>query len=205
VGLTYTTPANAGFITGLSVVIVPLFSSLILKITPGRNALVGVVLAFIGLIFLSFRGFTIGYGDFLILLCAFSFAMHIILVGKYASSVDTFLITTIQIGTVAVLSFFCSLTEASFEFNAVIWQALVITAVFAMVVAFLLQNAAQKDVTPTHTALIFAMEPVFAALCSYLLIHEIFTARKIIGCLFILLGMILAERRRRIDEKIRTQ
>ncbi len=193
VGLKYTTPANAGFITGLSVVIVPFLSSVILKIKPGNHVLIGVALASIGLVFLSFQDFTISYGDFLILMCAFSFAMHIILVGKYSPKMDTFLITTIQIGTVALFSLFFSFTEGPFEFNIIILEALIITAIFATVLAFLIQNAAQKHVSPTHTALIFAMEPVFAAVCSYILINEVFTLRKIGGCAFILLGMILAE------------
>jgi len=193
VGLKYTTPANAGFITGLSVVIVPFLSSVILKAKPGRNVIIGIILATIGLLFLSFQEFKISYGDFLILLCALSFAMHIILVGKYSPKMDTFLITTVQIGTVALFSLFFSFTESSFEFNIVILEALIITAIFATVLAFLIQNAAQKHVSPTHTALIFAMEPVFAAVCSYIIISEVFTIRKIIGCLFILLGMIIAE------------
>jgi len=193
VGLKYTTPANAGFITGLSVVMVPFLSSIILKIKPGRNVIIGVTLATIGLVFLSFQEFKINYGDFLILMCAFSFAMHIILVGKYSPKLDTFLITTVQIGAVAMFSLFFSFTESSFEFNMTIYEALIITAVFATFLAFLIQNAAQKHVSPTHTALIFAMEPVFAAVCSYILISEVFTLRKILGYLLILLGMIIAE------------
>ncbi|MEA1994029.1 MAG: DMT family transporter [Euryarchaeota archaeon] len=196
VGLKYTTPANAGFITGLSVVIVPFLSSILFKTKLKKNVIVGVALACIGLAFLSLQKFAISYGDFLILLCAFAFAMHIILVGKYAPKMDIFSITTIQIGAVAIFSFFFSFTESSFEFNTVIWKALIITAVFATVLAFLLQNAAQKHVSPTHTALIFAMEPVFAALCSYLLISEIFTLQKMLGCIFILCGMIITRFRR---------
>jgi len=193
VGLRETTPANAGFITGLSVVIVPFISSLLLKLKPQKNVIAGVILATAGLIFLSFQRFMISYGDFLILLCAFSFAMHIILVGKYSPGRDTFLITMVQIGTVALFSFFLSFGEKPFEFNMTIWQALIITSFFATFLAFLIQNSAQKNVSPTHTALIFSMEPVFAALGSYILLNEAFTLRKIIGCICILTGMILSE------------
>ncbi len=195
VGLQYTTPANAGFITGLSVVIVPVLSAVILKTTPSKNTVFGAILACIGLALLSFQRFAMSYGDLLVLVSAFCFAMHIILVGKYSPRTDTFLITTIQIGAVALFSTLFSFTEPSFEFNLTIVEALIITAFFATFLAFLIQNSAQKYVSPTHTGLIFAMEPVFAAVCSYLLIGEVFTLRKIVGCVCILLGMVLAELR----------
>lgn len=192
VGLQYTTPANAGFITGLSVVIVPFLSMALLKKRPHKYSFGGVFCAAVGLFFLSFQNLEMNYGDFLILLCAFSFAMHIILVGKYAPFYDPVLLTTVQIGVVALLSFFLS-TGQEQVINATVLEALIITAVFATVMAFLIQNIAQKHTPPTRTAVIFAMEPVFAAVCSFLLIHEVFTVRKIVGCVLILTGMVITE------------
>lgn len=192
VGLQYTTPANAGFITGLSVVIVPFLSFVLLKQKPGGYAILGVVCAFFGLFFLSFHNYGMNTGDFLVLLCAISFAMHIILVGKYAPVHDPVLLTTVQIGMVAVLSGVFSINQES-VLNATVVQALIITALFATVFAFLIQNMAQKHTPPTRTAVIFAMEPVFAAVCSYVLINEVFTVRKIVGCVLILAGMLITE------------
>ena len=192
VGLQYTTPANAGFITGLSVVMVPFLEVIILRKKPGSYSFVGVLCAAVGLFFLSFEKLQMNYGDFLILLCAFSFALHIVMVGKYAPLHDPVLLTVIQIGMVAFLSFFLSIHQES-VINTVVLEALLVTSIFATVMAFLVQNMAQRHTPPTRTAVIFAMEPVFAALCSFILIHEVFTLRKIAGCLLILVGMIIAE------------
>ncbi|MBU7042672.1 MAG: DMT family transporter [Theionarchaea archaeon] len=191
-GLQYTTPANTGFITGLSVVIVPFLSIFFLKKIPPLTAWIGVFCALVGLFFLSFQKLSMDFGDFLVLLGACSFAMHLILVGKYSPQHDPFLLTTTQIGTVAALS--CLLgTPSSMVFNTPVVKAVIITAVFATVLAFLIQTTAQKHTPATRTAVIFAMEPVFAALSSYILIHEVFTVQKIVGCGLILLGMIITE------------
>jgi drug/metabolite transporter (DMT)-like permease len=191
-GLQYTTPAHAGFITGLSVIIVPFLSVIFLKKIPHITAWIGVSCALIGLFFLSFRGLSMDFGDFLVLLGACSFAMHLILVGKYSPQHDPFLLTTTQIGTVAFLSFLLA-EPGSMVFNRPVMEAVIITALFATVLAFLIQTAAQKHVPPTRTAVIFAMEPVFAALSSYILIDEVFTLQKILGCGLILLGMVITE------------
>ncbi|MGD2250467.1 MAG: DMT family transporter [Candidatus Methanofastidiosia archaeon] len=192
VGLQYTTPANAGFITGLSVVIVPFLSLILLRFKPGIYSIAGVACAFFGLFFLSFHNYEMNIGDFLVLLCAVSFAMHIVLVGKYAPVHDPVLLTTVQIGMVAVLSGIFSINQES-VLNTTVIQALIITALFATVFAFLIQNMAQKHTPPTRAAVIFAMEPVFAAVCSYVLINEVFTVRKIVGCVLILVGMLITE------------
>ena len=192
VGLQYTTPANAGFITGLSVVMVPFLSIVFLKKKPHTYALFGVLCAAAGLFFLSFQELQMNYGDFLILLCAFSFALHIILVGKYSPRYDPVLLTTIQIGTVALMSYFLSAGTAA-VINQTVLEAVVITSLFATVMAFLIQNSAQRHTPPTRTAVLFAMEPVFAAVCSFVLIQEAFTIRKIAGCILILAGMLITE------------
>lgn len=192
VGLQYTTPANAGFITGLSVVMVPFLSIVILRQKPNIYSFLGVLCAGAGLFFLSFEKSEMNYGDFLVLLCAFSFAMHIVLVGKYAPVHDPVLLTTLQVGTAALLSCSAGLTQKG-AVNFTVVEALLVTSVFATVIAFLIQNMAQRHTSPTRTAVIFAMEPVFAAICSYLLIQEVFTMKKIAGCLLILVGMVVTE------------
>ncbi|MBU7009792.1 MAG: DMT family transporter [Theionarchaea archaeon] len=202
VGLQYTTPANAGFITGLSVVIVPFLSFALLQKKPSIYSIIGVLCAVVGLFFLSFQQFDMNYGDFLVLLCAFSFAMHIILVGKYAPFYDPVLLTMVQIGMVALLSGVLSAGQSS-VINATVIEALIVTALFATVMAFLVQNMAQKYTPPTRTAVVFAMEPVFAAVCSFLLIHEVFTVRKIIGCVLILAGMLITELKKQSDSKVK--
>jgi drug/metabolite transporter (DMT)-like permease len=201
-GLLYTTSSKAGFITGLSVVLVPLFAFFLLKQKPKPNALFGVLVATVGLYMLTLGdSVSVNKGDVLVFFCAISFALHIIFTGKYTSLFPTLLLTVTQILTVAVL---CSIFAFIFEdweaifskevlMTTEVMVALMITSFFATALAFLLQTNFQKYTTPTRVALIFAMEPVFAALGGYFLANERLTIIAILGCLFIFVGMILAE------------
>ncbi|HBT49327.1 MAG: Permeases of the drug/metabolite transporter (DMT) superfamily [Caldanaerobacter subterraneus] len=203
-GLLYTTASKSGFITGFSVVLVPILEAILLKRKPNKAATVGVVLAFIGLILLTTNiDLSINIGDFLTLLCAFAFAMHIVLISKYASKMDTYLLATIQIGMVALLSGIVSLIfEKPFIPTSLdVWGAIIITGVFATAFAFVAQNTMQAYTTATHTALIFSLEPVFAALAAYLIAGETMSIRAIIGGAFMLAGIILSELPEKEPEK----
>ncbi|WP_078546236.1 DMT family transporter [Litchfieldia alkalitelluris] len=218
-GLLYTTSSKAGFITGLSVVLVPLFAMFILKQKPKPNAILGVIVATVGLYFLTIGdSFGVNQGDLLVFFCAISFALHIIVTGKYSSFYPTLLLTVTQIFTVALL---CTVSAILFEDWQVIFDrqtilqgevvfALVITSLLATAIAFFIQTKFQKFTTPTRVALIFAMEPVFAALTGILAANEALTIIAILGCLFIFIGMLLAElpqkfllkRKKNFEEKI---
>ncbi|MCA1030433.1 DMT family transporter [Bacillus timonensis] len=201
-GLLYTTPSKAGFITGLSVVLVPFFSYFILKIQPNSFALLGVLTAGTGLYLLTMGdSFNVNTGDILVFFCAISFAMHIVFTGKYTSSFPTLLLTVTQIFTVAFLCFISSLFfenwQLAFDPDTIlsfdVLFALIITSVFATAIAFLIQTNFQRYTTPTRVALIFAMEPVFAAITAFYFTDERLSYLAIIGCLLILVGMIIAE------------
>lgn len=195
-GLMYTSASKSGFITGFSVVLVPIFEALFLKSKPSRAAVTGIVLAVIGLFLLTTNvNFSINFGDFLTLLCAFAFAMHIILIAKFASSVDTFVIATLQIGVVAILSGIASFTFETpvIPTNLSVWGAIIITGVFATAFAYVAQNTMQAYTTATHTALIFSLEPVFSAVAAFLIAGEVMSLKAITGGIFMLLGIILAE------------
>ncbi|MGX1983353.1 drug/metabolite transporter (DMT)-like permease [Thermolongibacillus altinsuensis] len=201
IGLLYTTSSKAGFITGLSVVLVPFFSFLLLKQKPSINALLGTGVAAVGLYFLTMNGsMSINKGDLFVFFCAISFALHIVLTGKYASRYSTLSLTTIQIQTVAFLCFLFSLfledwktLSYSLLLQLEVWTALIITALFATTVAFFIQTNFQKYTSPTRVALIFAMEPVFAALTAYIWNDERLHHIAILGAFLIFLGMILSE------------
>lgn len=201
-GLLFTTSSKAGFITGLSVVLVPIFSVILLKQRPGMNAILGVFLATTGLYLLTMTGATsLNIGDFLVLLCAISFALQIIVTGKYSSSYPTLLLTVVQITTVSIFSLISAFLfedwqkalqpDILFKYDVII--ALLVTSIFATALAFFAQTAFQKYTTATHVALIFALEPVFAALTAYFWGGERLTSGAILGCVFIFIGMILAE------------
>lgn len=201
-GLLYTSSSKAGFITGLSVVLVPLFAFLILKQTPKPNAVTGALLATSGLYLLTLGdSFSVNQGDILVFFCAISFAMHIIVTSKYTVAYPTLLLTAVQITVVSGLSaigaFFTEPWRMSFDRTVIghsdVLFALIITSVFATALAFLAQTRFQKDTTPARVALIFAMEPVFAALTAFIWVGERLSSKALLGCLLIFVGMILAE------------
>jgi drug/metabolite transporter (DMT)-like permease len=201
-GLLYTTSSKAGFITGLSVVLVPFFSFLLLKQKPSFPAVIGVSIATVGLFLLTMTDIAaLNIGDFFVLICAFGFAMHIIFTGKFSEQFPTLLLTTIQILTVSILSMISSfifedfneMMKLSIISSQSVIIALIVTSVFATALAFFAQTSFQKYTTPTRVALIFAMEPVFAAIAGYYWASERLSISAIIGCLFIFLGMVFAE------------
>ncbi len=195
-GLRLTTPAKAGFITGFSVVLVPLGETLFLRRPPGRNAIVGVGLAAVGLALLSLQSdLSVSLGDLLVLCCAIAFAAHILLIGHFAPSWPPLRLAFVQIVTVAVVSSLAALSvDRPIGWPAGnVWFAAAFTGLFATALAFFIQSRAQQATTSTHTALIFAAEPVFAGIFSFLLIGEVLGPRQILGCALILAGMLAAE------------
>ncbi len=194
-GLNLTTPAKAGFITGLSVVLVPMGSALLLRQTPSRAAWWGVGMATVGLALLSLNAsLGVSFGDLLVMCCAVAFAVHILLTAHFAPGHDPLTLLFGQVLTVALLSALVSLIfEQRPPLTGSVLFAAAFTGLFATLMAFGIQMLAQRYTTATHTALIFAAEPVFAALFSFLLIGELLGPRQILGCVLILAGMVVAE------------
>lgn len=197
-GLKYTSASNTGFITGLSVVIVPVVLTVVTKKPPSLIPLLGIVSAAAGLGMLTIsESLTFNYGDILVFFCAVSYAFHILLVGKFSPDNDTFILSTVQIATVAAASYIAALLKetapTAASFDSEVWQAILITAVLATALAFFMQTWTQKYTSPTHTAIIFTTEPVFAAVFAYLIGGESFTIRQGVGAVFILAGMLASE------------
>ncbi len=195
-GLKYTTASNAGFITGLSVVFVPIFSILFFKAHPKKNALIGVAIATAGLLLLS-GGNPLEWnkGDYLVLICAFLVTFHIILTGKFSRENDIYLLTAVQLSVTGLLS----ITALPFS-NTPLYipssnhiMLLVYLALFGTVYTFLMQTAMQQYTTNTRTALVFTMEPVFATFFAYIFAGEILSSIAWVGGILILLGMLSAE------------
>jgi drug/metabolite transporter (DMT)-like permease len=202
VGLLYTTSSKAGFITGLSVVLVPLFSYMLLKHKLNWQIGFSSLLAVAGLYLLTIHNsFSLNIGDGYVLLCAVSFALHIVFTGKFAKSFDALCLTVVQLFIVSILSFITALfTEqwreifaANMLFKSEVITALLITSLFATALAFLAQTYFQSFTTPARVALIFAMEPVFAAITAFIVLNERLGSKALIGCILILFGMILSE------------
>lgn len=195
-GLKYTSSSNAGFITGVSVVLVPIIYALMNKKKPGLITSLTIIMAATGLFLISVPpgSFTLSYGDLLVLVGAFGFAMHIIYVDLYSHKFSAIAITAVQIFFVGLA---CAITGLIMEpippylsYNALF--AVVITAIFATALAFLLQNYMQKFSTPTRFAVVLTAEPVFAALAGYLWADELLGRLGLTGAGMILVAMLIS-------------
>lgn len=204
VGLLYTTTSNAGFITGLSVVFVPFLALLLLKSPISRYTWISALLAAAGLYLLAFAGtaLTLNKGDFLIFLCAVAFALHVAYTGVFAPRYSALPLAAMQMAVVGLLSLLFSLlfedvgplTQVADRLlkPEVIW-ALLVSIGPTSAFAFWIQTVCQKYTNPSRVAVIFAMEPVFAALTGVTFGGEVLGAAAGLGCICIFAGMILAE------------
>ena len=200
-GLRMTTASQAGFITGMSVIMVPVISGLWLRRAPRPLVLAGIAAATIGLGLLALEGpLAVRIGDLLVLACAVCFAVHIVLVGRLAPALDHRVFAVAQAIPVAVLGAIAALTEhpgaAIASASPAIWAAIAFMAVTASAGALLVQSWAQRFTTPSHTGLMFTLEPVAAALLAYWLLGEVLTGRQAVGAALIVAGIVTAEMRR---------
>jgi drug/metabolite transporter (DMT)-like permease len=197
VGLRSTSPSKSAFITGLSVVMVPLFGAALRRKLPAWPEMLGVTAATVGLglMTLNLDTLAVERGDLLTLCCAVGFAVHILAVGHYAPRVSFEALALVQIATAAVLSLgTCWWVEVpAIRWSGGVLAALAVTGLLATALAFSVQAWAQRHTTPTRTALIFALEPVFAWLSSFVLTGEVLSARTALGGMLILAGILLVE------------
>jgi drug/metabolite transporter (DMT)-like permease len=202
-GLQLTSASKSAFITGLSVVLAPLFLALFWKRAIRIGTALGAVAATIGLYFLSVpasesteaRLAGINHGDLLTLACAVGFALHIIFLGRATERHSFAQIGFLQIAAAAVLM---GITAPVFEQPHIVWStrivsALLITGVLGTTFAFTVQAWAQQFTSPAHTALIFSLEPVFAWVTSFLVLGERLDRRSGLGALLILAGVLMSE------------
>jgi len=201
-GLLYTTVSNCGFITSLSVVLVPVFAFMLLAERPRFFTLAGVVVASAGLYLLTSAGDApFNQGDFLTLIGAAMFALHIVYTGKYSRDYEVLRLTLVQLTTVTVLSFVSASITEDWQLlldvrvmgNSQVLVAILVSALLGTGIAILLQTLAQGHLTSTRVALIYSLEPVFAALTAFIVLNEQLPPVAGIGAVFILFGIVLAE------------
>ncbi|WP_006715804.1 EamA family transporter [Desulfitobacterium metallireducens] len=196
IGMQYTTASNAGFITGLSVVLVPALVTSTTHKLPHPTLVLGIISATLGLALLSLGdNLRFNQGDLLVLICAFFFALHIFFVGRYAPTENATVLAAGQILAVSILSTLFSLIfpQGSLQFTSYAWFGILLTAIPATSLAFYIQTKMQQFTTPTQTALICSAEPVFSALFAFLLAGEILPLRGLTGAALVLAGMLTAE------------
>lgn len=202
-GLVSTTPSKAAFITGSSVVLVPIFQGIFWKSRIGITVWLGAVAALAGLYFLTVPRAGMGRlnsGDLLVGGCAVVFAIHILCAGHFSPKHSAGGLTFFQIAMTAALAILAvpvasviHIEPARFHPSTELWIAIVVTALLATAFAFTIQIWAQQHTSPSHVAILFALEPVFAAVASYLLLGERLAGRALGGAALILAGILVAE------------
>lgn len=195
-GLEITSSANAGFLTGLNVIWIPLLAGPLLGKPAGRGAWVGVTIALFGLLLLTWHSpWALNRGDLLVAVSSVFIAFHILGLDKWTAGYDGRALAFVQIATMALLGFLGSLIWEPVtwprHWSGTLLIALIITAVFATVYAFWILTTFQRLTTPTRAALIYALEPVFAAIFSVWLAGDRLTSLAWIGGGLIVAGMLL--------------
>ena len=198
-GLRSTSPSYSAFITALSVLLVPLLGFAFFRDRPRPQTVAGVSLATLGLwiLLMNIQQMKIGSGEMLTLLCAFLFALQILLLGHFVTTTDYRQLMLLQMVGTALL---CTILTPILENPFIIWHSSLlvyffVTGILATAVAFYVQARAQQFTTPNRAALIFSLEPFFAALFAYWILGQVLTVREWIGGALILAGILVSELR----------
>jgi drug/metabolite transporter (DMT)-like permease len=204
-GLAHTAASVSGFITGMYVVCTPLLAAVLLRTRIGPLTWAAVALATAGLGVLTLQGFSIGYGEALTFVAAVLYALHIIALGAWSTARDALGMSVVQLLVIAVI---CLVATAP---DGVVlpdtgrdWASVVYMAMVAGALALIAQTWAQSQLSPTRTAIIMSMEPVFAAFFAVLLGGEGLTARMLVGGALVLTAMLVVEAgpRRKVEGEV---
>ena len=204
-GLAHTAASVSGFITGMYVVCTPLFAAWILRTRIGRLTWAAVALATVGLAVLTLGGFSLGYGEAVTLVAAGLYALHIVGLGAWSSPRDAVGMSILQITVIATVCFVATVPDGVvLPDNGRDWLSLVYMALIAGALAMLGQTWAQAHLSPTRSAIIMSMEPVFAATFAVALGGEGVTPRLLIGGAMVLTAMLVVELvpRRRVEAEV---
>jgi len=196
IGLQYTTPGKSGFITGLSVAMVPFLYWAVAKRSPGWFQVLGAFVATAGLGFLSLRGnLTVSWGDALTLLGALLYGLHIMTTGFFAPKVppSTLAVTQMAVSTVLLVIVTPFVAHLTLALGWEAWAAILWTALSGTIYAFFIQSWAQRYTTSTHAAVLLCFESVFAAVSGVIFGMDSVTWRMIVGASLIFTGMLIIE------------
>ncbi len=211
VGLKYTAATKSGFLTGTAVILVPVLQFIIEKRPPKKGVIIGAFIVMLGVTFLSSGGSSVltllsdfgtnfNFGDGLTLLCAIFFALYIIYIDMETIKYDFLILLFLQIVTVAFLGIIFSflfnqtgVEEIKISISNKSLFAIFYTSVFATLITTALQTKYQKNVTPAKAGIIFALEPLFAAIFAFFLLDEKLSNFGYIGAALIISGLVISE------------
>ena len=194
-GILFTTVGKAGFITAMYIVIVPLLGIFIGKKV--RPLIIGcVAIAVVGFYFLCMtESLRLGLGDFLVLLCAIAFSIHILVIDHFSPKVDGVKMSAIQFLTAAIISAVPTLLWEQPVFTEILqaWRSVLYAGVMSCGVAYTLQIIAQKNADPTVASLLLSLESVFSVLAGWVLLGQGLSLKELFGCVLIFCAIILAQ------------
>ncbi len=195
IGLKYILASRAAFITALSVVIVPVLSAFVARKFPQPKTFVAVLSAVSGLYLITvFQSTGLFVGNLWVVLCAVFFAVYIVMVGRISSMFEPMALTFVQLVVIGIATGLIGVFKSEFYIprNYAVWKDIGFTAVFATAFVYAVQNKYQKYISDTQAAIIYSLEPVFAALTAYFYSDEGFGLKTIIGGLLILVGVLMS-------------
>ncbi len=192
VGLANTGAAITGFVTGLYVVLTPLFAGLIFKERVSKNTWFYVFMATVGLALLSLKGWSVGFGELMVFFSAIAFAAHITALSKWSAGRDVYAMTITQLTMCAAMTGVASAFEGySAPPDNGVWGVVIFTAVFATAIAFIVQTWSQAHMSATKVAVILTMEVVFAAFFAIIFASERLTLQAALGGILVVTAMYL--------------
>ena len=194
-GIKYTTVGKAGFITACYIVIVPIIG-LFLGKKCSKFIWAAVAMALIGLYLLCITdGFSIGKGDLLVLVCAFLFSIHILVIDHFSPKADGVKLSCIQFLTCGILSAIPALILEHPQVSSILaaWQPILYAGVMSCGVAYTLQVIGQKNMNPTVASLILSMESCISVLAGWIILGQQLSAKEILGCVIMFAAIILAQ------------
>jgi drug/metabolite transporter (DMT)-like permease len=193
VGLQHTTVSNSAFITGLFAVFTPTIEAIVYRRLPRTGIVLAVLISVVGLFLLTGADLTMNYGDAVTLLAAVLFGAWYVRIGAVTNRFDTYGLTAVQLGTVAVVSIPFVLVDGLGDVNGEVLLAVAVTGVGCSAVAFSLSTWAQRTIDPSRASILNLLEPVVAGVAGYF-IGERLGLLGYAGALLILAGILVAER-----------
>ena len=195
-GLETTSASNAGFILSLTVVLVPIFTSILEKTLPSRAVMIAIVCTVIGIVILTLKAsLSFNPGDIYMAIAAVCYSVYLILNSKFTKKVESISFGVFQLGFAGIIAgVLCLLYEVpQIPTTSLGWVAILGLGVICTAFCFIAQSVVQQYTSPTHTGLIFSLEPIFASVFAILFLGELVTVQLIVGGLFILTGNLVAQ------------
>ena len=194
-GIQYTTVGKAGFITAMYILIVPVLGLLFHK-KAGLQVWIGVLFGVTGLYLLCMQdSLRLDRGDALVLVCAFIFSLHILVIDHFSQKVDGVKMSCIQFWVCGILSLLCSVLFESPDLHSIVisWLPVCYGGIMSCGVAYTLQIIGQKGMNPTVASLILSLESVVSVIAGFLLLGQAMSRRELFGCLMMLMAIIFAQ------------